>query len=124
MPSVLLDVPIFHVKAFTQILSEEAIIYNVLDSRDGAIETVTTVEVIGSELQVAEAVRLLPLMGRLHYIFNVSAKRLARTVNIAKNVGLTVERTPVAFSFRGRPIFHMVEVSGLEVDLEKFKALK
>jgi hypothetical protein len=124
MPSVLLDVPAIHFEAFTLTLSEEAFTYNILDSRDGAIETVITVEVIGSELQVAEAARLLPLMGRLHYVFNVSAKRLTRAVNIAKNVGLTVERTPVIFSFRGRPIFHMVEVSGLEVDLNHFKALK
>jgi hypothetical protein len=124
MTSILLDVPIFHLKAFTTVLSEEAITYNILDSRDGAIETVTTVEVIGSDLQVAEAVRLLPLMGRLHYTFHVSAKRLTRAVNIAKNVGLTVERTSVAFAFRGRPIIHLVEVSGLEVDLNNFKALK
>lgn len=124
MTSILLDVPIFHLKSFTTILSEEAITYNILDTRDGAIEIVTTVEVIGSELQIAEAVRLLPLMDQLHYTFNVSAKRLTRAVNIAKNVGLTVERTPVIFSFRGRPIFHMVEVSGLEVDLNHFKALK
>lgn len=124
MSYILLDVPAHNLESFTSILSEECIRYNILDSRDGTIEIVTTVEVIGSDLQIAEAVRLLPLMDRLHFTFNVSAKRLTRAVNIAKNVGLTVERTPVIFSFRGRPVFHMVEVSGLEVDLKHFKALK
>lgn len=124
MPTVLLDVPAKHLDAFLLVLSEVPIMHRWLDSRDGVLEVVHTVEVSGSDLQVKEAVHLLSQMGIVHYAFHVSDKQLARTLKIAQSSGLKVARMTAGIRIFGRLRTHFVEVSGIESDLKNFKILK
>lgn len=124
MPTVLLDVPAQHLDAFLLVLSEVPIMHRWLDSRDGVLEVVHTVEVSGSDLQVKEAVHLLSQMGLHSYVFHVSDKQLNRTLKIAQSSGLKVVRMTAGIRFFGRLRTHIVEVSGIESDLKNFKILK
>lgn len=124
MTTVLLDVPAQHLDAFCLILSEEAITYRWLDSRDGVLEIVHTVEVSGSDLQTKEAAHLLSQMDNTRYAFRVSDRRLKRILRIAKSTGLKVVRMEAGFRLFGRPLNHLVEVSGFKPDMKNFKILK
>lgn len=124
MSSVLLDVPAETIDELLLVLNEEAITYQVTDSRDGAIETVFTVEVTGSERQIAEAVHLLPLIGKKDYIFRMSSKKLAKISNVANNAGVKIEEISAALSVFGRTLFHSVKVSGTERNLANFRKIK
>jgi hypothetical protein len=124
MPTVLLDVPAQHLDAYLLMLREEAITHRWLDSRDGVLEIVHTVEIEGSDLQIQEAAHLLDQMDLERYNFRVTDRRLNRILRIAKSSGLKIVRMEAGFRMFGRPLTHLVEVLGREPDMKNFKILK
>jgi acetolactate synthase regulatory subunit len=124
MPTVLLDVPAPHLDAYLLILREEAITHRWLDSRDGVLEIVHTVEIEGSDLQIQEAAHLLDQMDLERYAFRVTDRRLNRVLRIANHSGVKVVRMEAGFRIFGRLWIHLVEVSGREPDMKNFKVLK